>query len=214
MVLHAVPLPSAWNVPKTAGVPALGSYAIEGAEAAASVTVGAAIEDLLIGDAAAQWGIFDKNGQRVATSAHVTSLGTIQESRITSVPMEQGAFASVNKVSMPSMVRVMMICDGDQATRGAFLEAVQAAAASTDLFTLSTPECTYKNMNITHMERDIRQGISPYMLRLMIGAEEVRGGARAALAATGTSSLTTKEPSGATLINIGQVNPTSVTSKS
>ncbi|WP_215755479.1 phage baseplate protein [Acetobacter sp. P5B1] len=214
MPLNSVPLPASWDVPKVAGVPTLATYAIEGAEAAASVIVGTALEDLLVSEAAAQWGIFDKNGQRVATTAHVVSLGTIQESRITSAPMEKGAFASVNKVSMPRMVRVMLVCDEDLATRAAFLSAVQAAAASTDLFTLSTPEAVYQNMNITHVERDIRQGGSPSMLRLMIGAEEVRGGARALLASAGTSSLPTKEPSGAAPINIGQVNPAAVTSQS
>lgn len=214
MPLIPVLLPSTWDIPKAAGVPSLASYAVEGAEAASSVTLGTTINDMLISEAAMQWGIFDSNGQRVVTSAHVTTLGAIQESRITSAPMEKGAFASVNKVSMPNLIRVMLICDGDLATRESFHKAVQAAAASTDLFSIATPEATYLNMNITHVERDIRQGGSPSMLRLMIGAEEVRGGARSTLARTGVSALTTKEPSGAPLINIGQVNPTSITSKS
>lgn len=215
MVLPTVSLPSAWDIPVAAGVPALLGQSIStGVQASASTILATALDEYTISNADKHWGIFTSDNQPFATSSHVVSLGAIQESQITSVPMEQGAFASVNKVAMPNLVRVMLICDGDLAARESFHKAVQAAAASTDLFSIATPEATYLNMNITHVERDLRQGGSPSMLRLMIGAEEVRGGARATLARTGASALTTKEPSGAPLVNIGQVNPVPVTSKS
>ncbi|MCX2562220.1 hypothetical protein OQ252_12565 [Acetobacter farinalis] len=215
MPLAVIPLPSAWDIPVAAGVPALlGQSVSTGIQASASTILATALEDYLVSEAASHWGIFTSDNQPFATSSHVISLGAIQESRITSVPMEQGAFASVNKVVMPNIVRVMLICDGDLATRESFHKAVRAAAASTDLFSIATPEATYLNMNITHVERDLRQGGSPSMLRLIISAEEVRGGARAKLARAGSGALTTKEPSGAPLVNIGQVNPTPATSKS
>ncbi|GAN61543.1 hypothetical protein ACI01nite_26720 [Acetobacter cibinongensis] len=215
MPLLPIALPSVWDIPVAAGVPALlGQSVTDGVRASASTILATALEDYTINKSAKEWGIFSQDGQPLAASSHVLSLGVIQESRITNAPMEQGAFASVNKVSMPNLVRVMLICDGDLPTRETLYKAVQAAAASTSLFSIATPEATYLNMNITHVERDIRQGASPSMLRLMIGAEEVRGGARAKLARTGASALTTKEPSGAPLINIGQVNPVPVTSGS
>ncbi|GCD57939.1 hypothetical protein NBRC3280_0420 [Acetobacter pasteurianus NBRC 3280] len=74
MPMLPVSLPSVWNIPVAAGVPALmGQSVSAGVQASASVTVGSLLDDLQITQAASQWGIFTQNGQRVLTSAHVLS---------------------------------------------------------------------------------------------------------------------------------------------
>ncbi|MCP1201822.1 hypothetical protein [Acetobacter oryzoeni] len=67
MPMLPVSLPSVWNIPVAAGVPALmGQSVSAGVQASASVTVGSLLDDLQITQAASQWGIFTQDGQRVA----------------------------------------------------------------------------------------------------------------------------------------------------
>ncbi|ASC05187.1 phage baseplate protein [Acetobacter pasteurianus] len=230
MALTAVPLPSLWNVPVANGVPKLAAYAVEGAEAVASVTAGTLLQDYLVSDAASHWGIFDASKNRVLAAAHVISLDGQSSYRISDAPLEEGAFSSYNKVTAPSIYRILVICDGseigggglsdlvsmysignfknaltgsgDMYVRKDFLDTLEALEQDTNLYSVATPEKVYRNVNIlgSRWSRSSRGGIT--MPAVEIALQTVR--------LTATSSFSNAhEPQGQPLQTNGVVQPSS-----
>lgn len=160
-------------VPNAPGVPAL---LRDVAKIADTATLGllniSGALDGLIGAEPVRWGIFNAFGQPVAIADSIISVEYRNGSRISDYPMEQGAFASYNKVANPYDVRVRMSCSGSQATgaifsngtgssiRADFLAAIEAASRTLDLYTVVTPEATYTNANIEHWDyrREVGNG--------------------------------------------------------
>ncbi|ARW47001.1 MULTISPECIES: phage baseplate protein [Acetobacter] len=200
MPMLPVSLPSVWNIPVAAGVPALmGQSVSAGVQASASVTVGSLLDDLQITQAASQWGIFTQDGQRVLTSAHVLSADMQSAWRIAEAPLEDGAFLSYSKVRMSRQHRIMMVCDGSEAgmedasatslaldvlagagqagalyVRAGFFTTLEALEADTNLYAVITPEKKYDSVNIIghRWMREARQGIT--MPVVEIALQEVR----------------------------------------
>ncbi|QHM91032.1 hypothetical protein [Acetobacter pasteurianus] len=200
MPMLPVSLPSVWNIPVAAGVPALmGQSVSAGVQASASVTVGSFLDDLQITQAASQWGIFTQDGQRVLTSAHVLSVDMQTAWRIAEAPLEEGAFLSYSKVRMSRQHRIVMVCDGSEAgmedanatslaldvlagagqvgalyVRAGFFATLEALEADTNLYAVITPEKKYDSVNIIghRWMREARQGIT--MPVVEIALQEVR----------------------------------------
>lgn len=106
---------------------------------------GAALIGLFLDD---YWGIFDQNGIPLAIVDNVVSVDYQNDSRVTQAPIQDGSFASYNKVANPYDCRVCMSKGGSVLERGAFLAMLEYMAGSTDLFTIITPETIYVNANI------------------------------------------------------------------
>lgn len=200
MPMLPVSLPSVWNIPVAAGVPALmGQSVSAGVQASASVTVGSLLDDLQITQAASQWGIFTQDGQRVLTSAHVLSADMQSAWCIAEAPLEEGAFLSYSKVRMSRQHRIVMVCDGSEAgmedanatslaldvlaeagqagalyVRAGFFATLEALEADTNLYAVITPEKKYDSVNIIghRWMREARQGIT--MPVVEIALQEVR----------------------------------------
>jgi hypothetical protein len=138
-----------------------------------------------------EWGVFDKKKKMIANAVSVVSVDYRNGSKVSDYPVEQGSFASYNKVASPYEVRVRMVCDGNPPlglssllnpfestghakTRTAFMDALDAAVASTDLYTVVTPEKTYKNATIESWDyrREATNGASIIIADLYI--REVR----------------------------------------
>ena len=62
--------------------------------------------DGLLGLFDTQWGIFDQSGDPVITADTIVEVGYRREYRISDFPVEEGSFASYNKVQTPYDVRV------------------------------------------------------------------------------------------------------------
>lgn len=222
MPLTSVPLPSAWDVPVATGVPTVAARVIEGAEAVVSVTAGTLLEDYLVSDAASHWGIFDSAGNRVLTAARVMSLDGQSSYQISDAPMEEGAFASYNKVTAPRAYRVLMVCDGSEAGSGGisdlismysigtgdiyvrknFLDTLEVLEQDTNLYSVTTPEKVYRNVNIvgSRWSRSSRGGITMPAVEIML--QEVR--------LTATSSISNAhEPQGQATQTNGTVQASS-----
>ena len=145
------------------------------------------------------WGIFDKNNQRIAQWNSVTKVEYKHEYRIADFPIEDGGFASYNKVQMPFDVRISFVVGsgaGGVSTRASFLSALELAVKSLDMYTVITPEAVYKNANLVHMEysRESRRGVN--LLVADVWVQEVR-------IATGTLT-TTQSPTSQAAQNNGQ----------
>ena len=72
------------------------------------------------------------------------------ESRISSHPVEQGQFSSYNKIASPYEIVIRMTCSGQRdMNRHDFIAALERMQASTELFTIITPDYLYSNANMT-----------------------------------------------------------------
>ncbi|ATJ91529.1 phage baseplate protein [Acetobacter tropicalis] len=193
MPLDLVPLPSAWDVPVAAGVPALlGQSVSTGIAASASTILATALDEYTISTAASHWGIFTASNQPVITSGHVRGMEIRREQIVTDAPIEEGSFMSYNKVKRPSLIRIEIICDGSSfsygdtsavtdllsafgvggvtsglSIRSAFTSILDTLVADLNLYHVATPEQIYLNMNVVgySIRRFSESGVT------MIGAE-------------------------------------------
>lgn len=160
-------------VPKALGVPPL-------LRSAAQLLDTATLGYLGIGDALSQligaepirWGVFDESGGKIAPYDSVYAVGYQNESKISNYPLEQGAFASYNKVETPFDVRVTLHCGGSEDDRAQFMASLETARKSLRLFTVLTPEFTYKDVNFTGLDisRRREEGVNMIIANL-IGVE-------------------------------------------
>jgi hypothetical protein len=96
-----------------------------------------------------QWGLF-QDGLPVVTADNVLSFEFRQDFRISKYPVEEGAFESYNKVTVPFDVRLQFSTGGSIAKRQALIDSVDAIIDSTDLFDAVTTEKTYLSVNPVH----------------------------------------------------------------
>lgn len=103
------------------------------------------------------WGVFDGQGNQVLFPDSVLEFSNRQEYEISNFPVQAGSFASYNKVIRPFEVQLRFSKAGTQDDRSAFLQALDALASSLDLYTITTPERVYLNVNLERYEV-IRRG--------------------------------------------------------
>lgn len=224
MALATVSAPQYPAVPKAPGVPPM----IRVFQALDVVTILSADAALLAKSLAGPtWGIFSQSGSPVIIGDSVVAFDFRREFRISDYPVEQGAFASYDKVAVPADVRVTFAFSGKgslltslstggalgaiftgldpaQAGRSAYLADLDAAAATLDLYTVLTPEYQYPNCNIVHFDyrREAKNGAT--LLIVDVWLQEVRVSATAAFTQTQT-------PAGADPSSAGTVQPSTPT---
>jgi hypothetical protein len=206
MTLPNQTVPQYPAVPKAPGVPPM----VKVFEALDVVTILAADAALLVKSfAAPSWGIFEQSGTPVIIGDSVVALDVRREYRISDYPVEQGGFASYDKVATPADVRVSFAFSGKgslltslstggalgaiftgqdpaAAGRSAYLTTLEAAAATLDLYTVVTPEYNYASCNIVHFDyrREARNGAT--LIIVDVWLQEVRVSATAAFTQTQT----------------------------
>lgn len=170
MAQPPVVVPPYPNVPRAPGVPAVARPPFGGVVDAVVILTSDALGILSL-FSGPQWGIFDAGGNPIAIPDSIVGFDYRREYRVSDFPLEQGGFASYDKVQMPYDARVSMTCGGasqlqeligslpgfggpsvQQAARSDFLNDLEAAAASLALLTVVTPEVTYASANIVHMD--------------------------------------------------------------
>lgn len=184
------------NVPNVPGVPPLSSYSastIVLLAADAAAVVGA----LLNGP---QWGVF-LDGLPVIEPDSFVSWEFRQDFPISDYQVEQGAFASYDKVQLPAEIRVSVSAGGAIENRQAVLNQVDAVMNTVDLYDVLTPEGTYLDYNFTHrdLRRTARNGVGLLIIDLWL--TEVRENAQAQFQSTQT-------PAVAGQVGVGSVQPT------
>ncbi|MBO1325340.1 hypothetical protein K2X14_11625 [Acetobacter sp. TBRC 12305] len=233
MPLSLVSLPSVWDIPVAVGVPALLGQSIgAGASASASTVLGSLLDDYLVSQAAQQWGIFDASNSPVLTSGRVRALDVQSQYRISDAPLENGSFASYNKVRIPGQYMVEMLCDGSSTSLGnsdvidtlisafdsnatssgqqgrtSFLAALDGVVADLNLYHVTTPEATYANVNVVgyHLRREARRGVTLLWADVLL--QEVR-----LTPSNLTTSVDTAQPQGQAQQNGGNVQSQAIES--
>ena len=178
-----IPYPIVPILPGVPSIPRIVGQAIPPVVAASlgivSAMLGAAFQ------APSQWGIYDQNGNPLIDTSGLTlfssptilstlSVEYTKETRISDFPVEEGGFASYNKVEMPANPTVTLSLSGSESDRAAFLSAIDGACKSTALVSIATPEITY--INYTFERYDYRRMSSRgcTLLTVEIHLKEIR----------------------------------------
>lgn len=188
-----IPFP---NVPNVPGVPAIArSATVPSLGALVNLALGG-ITQALFGPTV--WGVFDENGMPALQPDSFIGVDFRGDAQVSSFPIEQGGFASFNKVQMPFDCRIQMSIGTDRASRTAFLETVEAMKQSIERYTVITPEVTYLSATLQtySYRRDSKNGVTLIVVDLWF--LEVREVVAALFSET-------ENPSGADPISGGQV---------
>lgn len=145
-----------------------------------------------------QWGIF-LDGEAVVLADNVLTMEYRQDSRISTYPQEQGAFASYNKVMMPFEAKLRFSTGGSVSDRQEMLDSIAALIGDTNLYDVVTPERIFLSCNVTHFDFK-RAAENAGLLSVDVWLEEVR------IAGSATFS-STKSPGTAGNVNNGLVQP-------
>lgn len=131
-----------------------------------------------------QWGIFDQNGQPVIIGDSCVGVQFRKSHKISTYPVEQGGFSSLNKVETPYDFKITFTKGGSIGDKQRFLASVDAICRSLALFNAVTPEYTYLDANPVDYDynRDAFSGAT--LLTVDVFLEEVRQTAQAAFTNT------------------------------
>jgi hypothetical protein len=117
------------------------------------------------------WGIFDSSGKAILEVDSFADIDYARDYSVSDAPQEQGAWESYNKVQQPYQAKIGFLI---ARSRFAFLQSVEAAAASLQLVSVVTPEIAYPSANITHYGYKRTQVNGVTMIRVEVWLEEIR----------------------------------------
>lgn len=135
-------------------------------------------------DIAQQWGLYDQGGLPAIIADNVQSLEVALEAQISDFPVENGGFASYNKVIRPFDVRIAMTKGGSVEDRQAFVQQVQDAWQSLELFNVVTPEVVYLDVNVVGVRRLVESDRGVGLMMLDVSLRKVRQTGRLAFTST------------------------------
>jgi hypothetical protein len=199
MAFANVVMPARVTVPLAAGVPAL-ALPITTVPPVLATADGSFPAELL-GPA---WGIFDGTGALAVEADSCVSFDFGQEFKTSTYPIEDGGFASYNKVATPFQPRVTLTKGGGPAERAAFQAQINAVIQSLALYTVVTPDAIYPSVSLVRQafRRTSQNGVT--LLSVDLWLEEIRIVAAAGF--SNTQSPTSQDPQ-----NGGAVTPSTPT---
>jgi hypothetical protein len=188
-------------VPQALGVPPL---LRSGAQILDTITLGylgiGKALDSIIGQEPVKWAVLDPNGKFIADYDSVLAVSYQNGSRISDYPVEQGQFASYNKVEDPFDITVTLTCGGSEERRALFLANCEAARKTINAYTIITPETTYENINFTAMSFSRTSQDGATLLTVQLQGREIRNTAQATFSQP-------KSDAGYDLQDLGAVQP-------
>lgn len=173
-----------------------------------------------------RWGIFDAAGNELGAASAGLSVNSIvssilsqqssqlsvfsfnyaKESRISDFQVEAGSFASYNKVELPANPTITLNLDGTESDRTTFLNILENAATSTDLYNIVTPEVTYIDYSIERYTYDRAALRGATLLRVDVSLKEIRQ-VSAAFSQVTTPISNPQNASATPTVNNGKVQP-------
>ncbi len=149
---------------------------------------------------------------RVIVPDSVLAFDNRNEARVSDFPVQQGAFASYNKVAVPYELVVRLSKGGSLEDRAVFLQQVASVAASLALYDVRTPERTYLGVNVTRYEVTRRGSKGAYFLtEVDLYFREIRQVA-AQYSTTEAATRNAEQPAARPAVNQGIVQPEPVPS--
>lgn len=184
-----IPFP---NIPQASGVPPLPRSAK--VPVAGRVVLGAVQGALWRAfQVQTRWGVFDAKGKPLGDPSKFTgvvggalealgfgptvstnSFDFLKATKVSDFPVEKGSFASYNKVETPAEPVVVLAMSGGESDRTKFLDAIDAACKSTDLFSVVTPEVSYVDYSVEAYRYARRNSQGATLLVVEISLKEIR----------------------------------------
>lgn len=124
--------------------------------------------------AAGQWSLNNASGERVVEFTSFLSMDLRDDYNVVTGPVEEGSFASYNKVASPLEIDCSLGIEGDDNTLNVALDALNELAASTGILSLVTPETEYYNLNLKSVSYRRRREDGLGVLWLDLKLVEVR----------------------------------------
>lgn len=136
---------------------------------------------LLIGDAIslgagflrAPWGLYF-GFIPVVLADNVATFGFQQEFDISDYPIENGEFASFNKVYRPFEGMIRFTAGGNLLRRQALLDSIQAIIGSTSLYNIVTEDAVYSNVNPVSYTYQQSAGDGVGLIKVDVKARQVK----------------------------------------
>ena len=121
-----------------------------------------------------QWGIFDSSGNQAVFPDSFFGVEAVVPNILCDAPIEQGSFATYNKVKAPNRITVRMVSGGTLYNRQSFLATIDQMSHDTNLYSILTPEKSWTNMNLVSYDfrREAAHGANLIMVNCPF--EEVR----------------------------------------
>lgn len=187
--MPTIPFPDVPNDPGVPAVPRSPKF-----PPAANVALGT-VQGILwrVFQVQTRWGIFDQFGNPLGDPAAFTGLtgdaleaaglgvtlstnavDYSKETKISDFPLERGSFASYNKVETPASPIVTLCLSGSENNRRTFLDAIDKAVKSTDLYSVVTPEVVYLEYSIEKYNYSRRSSKGATLLVVEINLKEIR----------------------------------------
>ena len=162
------------NVPNLPGVPPIARTL--GTEAVAAIgLLDPSLEASIFGaQQAEQWGIIDASYNFVLQPDSVVRMDVDEPYRVSDYPVEQGTFASYNKVKVPFAGTVSMSKGGSTSERQSFLEAAKALEASLTPYYVLVPEVSYGPLTIDRVSYERRASNGATLILVHLHFTEIR----------------------------------------
>jgi hypothetical protein len=188
------------NVPVAIGVPPV----LRNAANMAAGTVNLLASDSLsvAQTTASQWGIYTSDGGLALNPDNIAMVNFDAEYRLADYPIEKGGFQTYDKVQMPFDTIVRLTKGGPRSEREAFVKTVEKMRGDYELYSVVTPEATYRNVNIARVTIDRSAESGAGMIIVDMHLREIRQTAAAAFSQT-------KDPASADAANNGPTQTTS-----
>lgn len=181
-----------------------------------------------------QYAILDAtSGAVLLTPDTCKSLEYKGEQRVADYPIEQGGFASYNKVALPFDLRLTLVCGGGDLlqqlasgalsaadnlinsllntsfsqpmTRSAFILACEQLLASLTLVDIVTPDRTYESLNCVHFGYSKTKDSGAGMVIADLWFREIRQSITANYTSDGNPTVTSNSPDAADSLSPGSV---------
>lgn len=157
------------NVPDVPGVPSV--IRLPGVSDILSLVTSDALS-LFAGLANAPWGIY-LGFLPIVQADNVVSFEFDQQFQISDYPIEQGQFASYNKVYRPFTTGLRFSRGGNIVQRQEMLDSISAIVGDTNLYNVVTPSATYTNVNLTGYRYQQAAGAGLGLIQVDVMAEQV-----------------------------------------
>lgn len=206
-IIPANPFPA---IPQLPGVPQIARNAIAIETQGIEIVAAARLIQQLFQAATAKaqvWALMDSAFKTVLSPSNYLAFDQRNEWRVLDYPVQDGAFASYNKVASPYSLNVRMSKGGSLSDREDFLKTLDTLSKTFDLYTLVTPERSYSNLNIERYEVMRRGSQGAYFLtEVDVYFREIRQ-VTGVYSSSAANTANAKPPSATPNVNNGTVLP-------
>ena len=156
------------------------------------------------GDKNTTWTLLDVKGQTAVTFTSFIDIDLRAEGQALTYPVENGGFASYNKVESPLDIRLTLGLQGTEADFASALERIGKYKRDAVVLAVVTPAAMYRSMTLEAFSYKRAKGNGAGLLATELTLVEVR---QVASRATTTAITQPKNPTSAGKVDTGKTQP-------